>query len=120
MTTSRIFELTCNGCYETKTWQLSSLRNHSAEHLIKNIGYSIESGGSFLAGKKHYCPDCNDREKDTFYVYDGYGEEYLGTVKAWGRDDARRVGHDEYASDASTREIMVYDEKKERGDDDGE
>lgn len=113
MTTSRNFVIYCNGCHEEDTWGISVLRHTKERDLIKNAGYTTEAGETFLDGRKHYCPDCNDREKDEFHVYDGYGEEYLGTVEAWGIIHARRVAHDEKTPEADTREVMVKRERKE-------
>jgi hypothetical protein len=75
--------------------------------VLKNAGFITESNGLF-EGRNHYCSNCNDREKDTFYVIDGYGEEYLGTVEAWGIVDARQVAWDKFEC-----ENMIYREKSE-------
>lgn len=107
MTVSKNLEITCNDCYETKTWNLSVLRNRSLKSVLKNAGFVTESNG-LLQGNNHYCPDCNDREKETFHVEDGHAEEYLGTVEAWGINDARQVAWDEFEC-----ENMVHREKEE-------
>lgn len=89
MTVSKNLKITCNGCHENQTWDISVLRQRTLKSVLKNAGFTTEAGG-VLEGNKHYCPNCNDRERETFYVADGYGEEYLGEVEAWGIVDARR------------------------------
>jgi hypothetical protein len=105
MTVSKNLVITCNSCHDSQTWSMSVLRRHKLKSVIKNAGFVTESG-SFIEENDHYCPDCNDREKDTFHVYDGYGEEYLGPIEAWGIVDARRVAWDEF-----DEENMVKREK---------
>lgn len=107
MTVSKDLTITCNGCYESKTWSLSVLRDRTLDSVIENAGYEKDHKG-LLEGTDHYCPDCNDREKDTFYVYDGTGATYLGPVEAWGIVDARQVAWDEFGV-----ENMVKREKQE-------
>lgn len=95
MTVNRNLEITCDECRTTKTWALSVLRDQKLKTVLKNAGFTKETNG-LMKPTNHYCSDCNDREKETFYVVDGYGEEYLGEVKAWGIVDARRVAWDEF------------------------
>lgn len=90
----RTYNLSCDGCTNSKEWDIEALRNIGRESLIHNSGYTSEGSNSVLGGPNHYCPECNDREKETFYVVDGRGEEYLGTVEAWGRSHARRTARD--------------------------
>lgn len=95
MTVSRELTVRCNGCYETERWGIDVLRHRKLDSVLKNAGYETESGG-LLGANEHYCPDCNDRETDTFHVYDGHGDEYLGPVEAWGIVDARDVAWDTF------------------------
>lgn len=110
MTVSKNLEISCNGCLESQTWDIDVLRDQTLKSVLKNAGFVKESNG-FLEGPDHYCPDCNDREKDTFYVIGGRGEEYLGEIKAWGIVDARRVAWDTF-----DQENMVRREKSEAMD----
>lgn len=107
MTVSKNLKITCNGCHESLTWAISVLRSRTIESILENEGFYTESNG-FLEGNKHYCPGCNDREKETFHVCDGYGEEYLGTIEAWGKVDARKV-----AWEAFDCENMVSRQREE-------
>jgi hypothetical protein len=75
--------------------------------VLKNEGFVTKSD-SFLDENDHYCPDCNDRTKKTFYVVGGYGEEYLGSIGAWGIVNARQVAWDKFE-----RSNMVYRGKEE-------
>lgn len=95
MTTERVFVIRCNECREEKTWTANVLRHQTEKSVVRNAGFTVENDG-VLRGDKHYCPHCNDREKDTFHVYDGHGDEYLGPIEAWGIVDARRVAWDEF------------------------
>jgi hypothetical protein len=83
------------------------LRDKKLSSILENNGFTKESD-SFIQPNKHYCEDCNERTKDTFYVYDGYGEEYLGEVEAWGIVDARYTAWDKFDC-----ENMVKREKEE-------
>lgn len=107
MTVSKNLVITCNGCHESETWAISVLRHRTLDSVLENAGYATENNG-FVEGTDHYCEDCNDRERETFHVYDGYGEEYLGPVDAWGIVDARQVAWDEFGV-----ENMVKREKQE-------
>jgi hypothetical protein len=107
MTVSKDLMITCNGCYESKTWSIDVLRHQTLDSVIKNAGFVKDHKG-FVEGTDHYCPDCNDREKKMFHVYGGRGEEYLGPVEAWGIRDARQVAWDEF-----DQENMVKREKQE-------
>lgn len=95
MTVSKNLEISCNKCHETQTWALSVLRNRKLKSILKNKGFTEKYHG-FWEGTSHWCPDCNDREKETFYVVDGRGEEYLGEIEAWGIVDARNVAWDKF------------------------
>lgn len=95
MTVSKNLVVTCNGCHNSKTWAMSVLRDRTLKSVLKNAGYEKDHKG-LLEGTDHYCPDCNDREKETFHVYDGCGDTYLGTVEAWGIVHARRVAWDTF------------------------
>jgi len=95
MTVSKNLEIRCNNCYETQTWNISVLRDRKLDSILANHGYTEKYHG-FAKGKTHWCPDCNDREKKTFYVVGGAGEEYLGTIEAWGIVDAQRVAWDTF------------------------
>jgi len=107
MTVSKDLVITCDGCHESETWAISVLRNRKLESVLKNAGYEKDHKG-FIEGTDHYCEDCNDRERETFHVYDGHGDEYLGPVDAWGIVDARQVAWDEF-----DQENMVKREKVE-------
>lgn len=96
MTLEKVFRITCNDCYEDTEWGIRSLRDYKAETLRKNAGYSKVSREGFFKSDKHYCPDCNDREKQTFYIVGGYGDEYLGEVEAWGKVDARTKSSEKF------------------------
>ena len=112
MTTSKIFELTCNGCFETKEWGLEATRRHGEKSLIRNAGYSRETHDNFFKGTDHYCPDCNDRTKTTFHVTDGRGDDvYLGTIQAWGIVHARRAARDKF-----NREFVMVTETRAEAD----
>ena len=106
MTVSKNLEITCNSCYETKTWALSALRSSSIDSILENHGYTSKYHG-WSEGKTHWCPDCNNRDPNTYYIYDGYDEEYLGEIEAWSIVDARRVAWNEFNC-----ENMVRQEKK--------
>lgn len=93
MTVSKDLIIRCNECRYDETWAMSVLQHRKLKSVIKNAGFTKESE-SFVSPNKHYCPDCNDREKEVFHVYDGYGEEYLGEVNAWGIVDARQTAWD--------------------------
>lgn len=95
MTVSRNLEITCDECNETETWSMAVLRDRTIDSILKNAGFATEHG-TITEGAKHYCSDCNDREKDTFYVTDGWGEEYLGEIKAWGIVHARQVAWERF------------------------
>jgi hypothetical protein len=107
MTVNKNLEIRCNNCYETKTWSISILRDRKIDSILENHGYTEKYHG-FPKGKTHWCSDCNNREKTIFHVVDGYGEEYLGTIKAWGIVDARRVAWDRF-----DKECMVSRDKDE-------
>ena len=107
MTVSRNLEITCDDCHTTETWALTVLESQKLDTVLKNAGFTTETN-SVLEPNSHYCSDCNDRDKDTFYVVDGHGEEFLGEIKAWGIVHARRVAWDEFEC-----ENMV---KQNRGD----
>ena len=95
MTVSKNLKITCNECLESQTWNIEVLRHSKLRTVLKNAGFSTESNG-FFEGNEHHCADCNDRQRETFHVYDGYGEEYLGPIEAWGIVDARRVAWDTF------------------------
>ena len=107
MTVNKNLKITCDGCNESKTWALSVLQSRSLNLMLENEGFTKESNG-LLEPNYHYCPDCNDREKETFHVIGGYGEEYLGTVEAWGIADARKSAWDKFEC-----EHMIREEKPE-------
>jgi len=77
------------------TWSLSVLRGEKMKSILKNQGFTKKYHG-YWKSSSHWCPDCNDREKETFYVVDGHGEEYLGPIEAWGIVDARNVAWDTF------------------------
>ena len=106
MTVSKDLKITCNSCYESETWDISILKHQTFKSVLKNAGYTKDYKG-FIEGTDHYCGDCNDRERETYHVYDGYGEEYLGPIEAWGIVDARKVAWDEFGV-----ENMVKREKE--------
>lgn len=108
MTLEKQLVLTCNGCRATEEYDLSIRRHRTMKSILKNVGFTRESAGLF-SGTNHYCPDCNDREKDKYHVYDGRGDAYLGSVKAWEIVDARREAWDTFE-----RENMVKREKMVR------
>jgi len=95
MTVSKNLKITCNNCHESQIWSASILHHRKLESVLKNNGYTKKYHG-FSEGKTHWCPNCNDREKDTFYVVGGKGEEYLGEIEAWGIVDARQVAWDTF------------------------
>jgi len=95
MTVSKNLKIQCNNCYETQRWSISILRDRKLDSILENHGYTEKYHG-FAKGKTHWCSDCNDREKKTFYVVSGSGEEYLGTIEAWGIVDARRVAWEQF------------------------
>lgn len=107
MTVNKNLEITCNECYKTKTWDLSVLEHQTLKSVLRNSGFSVDHNG-MLQGDSHFCANCNDREKDTFYVVGGHGESYLGEVDAWGIVDARRVAWDTFEC-----ENMVKREKED-------
>lgn len=66
-----------------KKWALTVVKSQKIDTVLKNAGFTTETN-SVLEPNSHYCSDCNDRDKDMFYVVDGHGEEFLGEIKAWG------------------------------------
>lgn len=107
MTVSKNLEIYCNSCHETETWSIDVLRDRSIELILENHGYTTKYHG-WSKGSTHWCPDCNERTKNTYYVIGGRGEEYLGEIKAWGIHDARRVAWDTF-----DQENMVKREKRD-------
>jgi len=95
MTVSKNLKIRCDNCRETKTWSAQVLRHRKLKSVLENHGYTKKYHGHWKS-TTHWCPDCNDREKDTFYVVDGRGDEYLGEIKAWGIVHARRVAWDTF------------------------
>lgn len=93
MTLTKEIRLKCDDCGEEKIW--TQTKDLKIDSVIKNAGFSKE-WKSVFEGPDYYCPDCNDREKETFYVVDGRGEEYLGDIEAWGIVDARNVAWDTF------------------------
>jgi len=108
MTIRQEVVLRCNECGAESIWDQSVLKQRTVSSIVENNGYVRDSKRStLLSGTKHLCPDCNDRSKETFYVYDGYGDEYLGEIDAWGIVDARQVAWDTF-----NQENMVKRERK--------
>lgn len=109
MTVSEILEITCNNCHKTETWARSVLRNRKVKSILENRGYT-KKYHSWWEGDTHWCPECNDREKNTFHVYDGHGEEYLGSIEAWGIVNARKVAWDTF----DCENMVKWEEKHEQ------
>jgi len=112
MTTSRVFRIKCNNCFEEREWDIAVLRHTDAKQLIQNAGFIRESNW-LMERTEHFCPDCNEREKDTFKILNAEADEKIGTVEAWGIEDARRKGHEKFGRADVVKEVAVGEKTEE-------
>lgn len=107
MTIRQEVVLRCDECGTESMWDQSVLKQRTVKSIVTNSGYEKRSTG-FMSSTDHICPDCNDRSKETFYVYDGYGGEYLGEIEAWGIVDARQVAWDTFEQENMVKRERVH------------
>lgn len=112
MTTSRVFRIKCNNCFEERVWDITVLRHTNAKQLIQNAGFTREVD-SFQGKTEHFCPECNEREKDTFKILNAEADKKIGTVEAWGIEDARRKGYEEFGRAGVVQDVVVGEKTEE-------